>query len=91
MIDNAILNPNPVGPNKTRYAMMGFLIGVALTLAVVVLADIMDTTIRTEGFLTANYEEVPLLAVIPPTNANSSKYSNYSYKESSKDTAGGAQ
>ena len=90
VIDNATLNPNPVGPNKTRYALLGFLAGFALMLTVVVLADIMDTTIRTEEFLTVNYEDVPLLAVIPPINTNSSKYS-YSHKDSGNETAGGAK
>lgn len=91
VIDNAVYNPNPVGPNENRYAMLGLMVGAALALTVIVLADVMDTTIRSEEFLTANYEEVPLLAVIPPINSNSSKYSSYAYKEKNEDTAGGAE
>lgn len=91
VIDEAVYNPNPVGPNENRYALMGFLLGATLALTAIVLTDVMDTTIRSEEFLTATYEEVPLLAVIPPINSNSSKYSNYAYKENRDNGAGGAK
>ena len=90
VIDNAILNPNPVGPNEGRYATLGFLIGAVIALTVIILTDIVDTTIRTEDFLTVHYEDVPLLAVIPPVNTTNTKYS-YTPKDSANNTAGGAK
>ena len=89
VIDNAILNPNPVGPNESRYGMLGFVAGAALALSVIVLADIMDTTIHSEEYLTVKYENIPLLAVIPPVNTTGNKYS-YAPKENHTNGSGGA-
>lgn len=90
VIDNAVLNKNPVGPNEGRYLMLGFLVGAFLMLAFVVLEDMMDTTIRSEEYLAAAYEDVPLLAVIPPSNSTGSKYS-YTTKDKRGNAAGGAK
>jgi len=87
VIDKAVLNKNPVGPNRARYALLGALVGMSLILLLIVLADIMDTTIRSEDFLAVAYEDVPLLAVIPPVNG-SSKY-GYTAKATDKGSAAG--
>ena len=89
VIDNAVLNRTPVGPNESRYGILGFLIGAVLTLALLILMDVLDTTIHSEEFLTTKYEDVPLLAVIPPVNS-SGKY-GYGAKEAKGRTAGGAK
>ena len=90
VIDNAVLNKNPVGPDEGRHLMLGFLVGAFLMLTFVVLEDMVDTTIRSEEYLAAAYEGVPLLAVIPPSNASGNKYS-YTTKEKRGNAAGGAK
>jgi capsular polysaccharide biosynthesis protein len=65
VVDYAVENPNPVGPNYKKYALLGIVAGFALSVAAIVLADVMDTTIKSEEYLIQAYGKVPLLAVIP--------------------------
>lgn len=77
VVDYAVENPNQVSPNYTNYAMIGFLTGAVLCTLILVLLDILDTTINSEEYLARVYYEVPLLAVIPSVNENKKKYSKY--------------
>lgn len=90
VIDAAVLNKNPVGPNYTRYALLGVLVGMSLVLLLIVLADVMDTTIHSEDYLAVAYGDIPLLAVIPPVNSGN-KY-GYTVKDNGNgNMAGGAR
>lgn len=90
VIDDAILNKNPVGPDEGRYLMLGFLIGAFITLAIIILDDMMDASIHSEEYLNATYDGIPLLAVIPLSNATGNKY-NYTTKDKHSNPAGGAK
>lgn len=90
MVDAAVQNNNQVGPNYSRFAILGAMFGVFVTLAIVVIADIADTTIHSEDFLSAAYSDLPLLAVIPSLDEKDTRYSNYSSSRSGKNQ-GGAQ
>ena len=65
VVDYAIPNPNPVGPNYQRYAIMGAFIGILVTALIFITVDVMDTSITSEEYLQQAYSTVPLLAVIP--------------------------
>ena len=84
VVEHAVENPNPVSPDKEKYTAVGFLLGAMAMVVVVIALDLMDTTIRSEEYLTQAYEELPLLAVIPdaenPRNGNGYK----GYYESQK-------
>ena len=80
MVDGAIRNNSKVGPNYTRHALLGAAIGVLLSLMVVVVADIMDSTIHSEEYLSTVYENVPLLAVIPSVDNDKNGYGSYTAK-----------
>lgn len=75
MVDGAIKNNNKVGPNYSRHALLGAAIGIGLSLLIVVVTDILDSTVHSEEYLATVYEDVPLLAVIPPANSDKSGYS----------------
>ncbi len=78
VIEHAVENPNPIGPNYKMYALCGALVGIVLCAAIIILFDMMDTSIDSEEYLTGNYEEIPLLAVIPHDEAgNHSYYKGY--------------
>lgn len=83
VIDYAVENPNPVGPSYSKYAMIGLLIGCFISAAIVVVLELMDTSVNSEEYLTHTYKDIPLLAVIP--NAEGSKNDNYYYKYSYKE------
>lgn len=90
MMDAAVLNTNRVGPNYNRYALLGVLLGVLICLMIVVIADIADTTIHSEEFLSTTYEDVPLLAVIPPSDDKDPRYGGYATSRQGK-AQGGAK
>ena len=71
VVDYATENPNPVGPNYRKYALLGAAAGLVLSMAVVILADLTDTTIKSEEYLIHAYSKLPLLAVIPGTESSS--------------------
>ena len=99
VVDYAVENSNPVGPDYENYLMMGALIGFAVSTVIFVIADILDTTIKTEEYIAHVYSDIPLLAVIPSTN--SEKYGHgkgyykgyYEYTQSTNTAAksGGAK
>ena len=71
VVDYAVENPNPVGPNYEKYALLGAAGGLVLSMCVIILADISDTTIKSEEYLIQVYGKLPLLAVIPGAESSS--------------------
>ena len=74
VVDYAVENPNPIGPDYANYMVAGALMGVLFTAAIVVLLELQNTSIYSEEYLAQVYGEVPLLAVIPGTESNKSAY-----------------
>ena len=74
IVDYAVENPNPVGPNYQRYALLGAIVGIAISAFIIVVAYLLDTTINTEEHLSRAYGEYPLLAVIPGEESAKGKY-----------------
>lgn len=70
VVDSAIVAASPSSPNYTRNAMLGFLVGLALSLAIVVLREIFDITIRSDEDITRNCSH-PILASVPDMEAAS--------------------
>lgn len=69
VVDYPVKDDSPVGPSYSRYALLGALAGLFVSLAVVIVDDIMDMHIHSEEHLITAYRDVPLLAVIPPTGS----------------------
>ncbi len=72
------------GPSYTRYAVIGLVIGFVLSAAVIIIIDLLDTTVRDEEYLDQRFD-IPVLAVIPDANESShskgyGKYGKYYYK-----------
>ena len=93
VVDRAVENPSPVGPNYRRYLLLGALAGVVLSAAFVIVINLMDTSISSEEFLAQVHGKYPLLAVIPSTNgSHSGGYKGYKsyrgYYETEKSRTG---
>lgn len=80
VVDYAVENPEPVGPVYRTFLLLGALVGLVMGVIIVVVADITDTTITNEEYLTHAYENVPLLAVIPGVEMAKSAYKKGYYK-----------
>lgn len=66
--------------NLTRNTMIGFLLGILLGAAVIVLREIFDDRIQSEDWLKQTFkDEIPLLAVIPSADRTGRKYGYNSY------------
>jgi len=72
VVDKAVENPNPVGPNYENYILLGAAVGLVLIVVFVILLDIMDTSIQSEEYLIQVYGKLPLLAVIPGAESTGS-------------------
>ena len=83
LVDKAMDNKTPVGPNYRRFATLGFFFGVVLTTLIVVLVDVMDTSIKSEEHLQQAYPHIPLLAIVPYGD-NDKSGSNKGYFESGR-------
>lgn len=80
VVDYAVENPNRVAPSYRNAALVGAVVGCALTAILIVVMELTDTTINSEDYLTQVYGSIPLLAVIPGTQGNKSKYYRGYYK-----------
>lgn len=80
VVDSAIVNPNKVSPSITNYTAVGFLLGVVLAVAVIVIMAMLDDTIHDEDYILRTYD-YPILAKVPNLmNAGSGGYKyKYSY------------
>ena len=89
VVEHAIENTSPVGPNVRKYVITGFLAGALLVCAFVVVKNLLDTSIDDEEYLTQRYGDIPLLAVIPDTEGSKgSSYKGYKgYYEAQKPAA----
>ena len=74
IVDYAQENPNKIAPSYTKYALGGAVIGGLLTAVILVILELLDTTIHSEEFLNAVYKDYPLLAVIPGTEGSKNGY-----------------
>lgn len=77
MVDSAVTPIEKASPSYTRYAIVGMLIGAVLTCGILIIIDMMDTTMRSEDYLTQNYSDIPVLAIVP--DMYEAKKRSYSY------------
>lgn len=77
VVDYAVTPHERVSPNYTKYAAIGFLLGVVLSSGVVLLISFFDDVIHDEDYLLQTFD-VPVLATIPDLTAKTSgKYGYY--------------
>ena len=64
VVESAVVAARPSAPNYTRNALLGFAMGLLLTVAYLVIRELMDITIRTEEDF-AKACKYPVLAAVP--------------------------
>ncbi len=87
VVDSAVVPSGKSAPSLPKYTMVGFVIGLLASMAVIVVIQLLDDQVRDESFLTQSFR-LPVLASIPDLNANVSgkayKYGKYgSYRSRS--------
>ena len=79
IVDYAVVPSHRYSPSYTRNTAIGLLIGLVVSAAVLILMHMLDENIRTEDYLTTEYPDIPLLAVIPDMMVSRQHGSNYYY------------
>ncbi len=79
VVDHAVKATYRSSPNYTRYASMGMLVGAVIACAIIIIVDLLDTTVRDEEFLKQKYN-IPVLAVIPDIYESGKTYSKKYYR-----------
>lgn len=67
IMDNAVLQKDPVSPNKKFNIIIGFIAGVFISIGFVFTLEYMDNTIKTEKDV-EKYLELPIIGIIPNMN-----------------------
>lgn len=88
VVDYAITPTAPAFPNKTISTMVGFIVGMVLSVGVIVLIEIFDNTIRSEEDVIENCEH-PILAAVPDMS-NTQKSKGGYYSKTATTARGGA-
>lgn len=86
VVDHAVKASSPSSPDYTKNAVMGFLIGLALSVVVIALREIFDVTIRDEEDI-ERCCDYPILSSVPDmlsNNQSSGSYYGYGAKSSGR-------
>jgi capsular polysaccharide biosynthesis protein len=77
IVDTAVVNTAKVSPSLTKNVIQAVIIGAILAAAVIAVMTLIDDTVRSEDFLTENFD-VPVLSRIPEFSQETTK-SEYGY------------
>ena len=83
VVDYAVENPYAVGPDYEKYTLIGLVAGMLLVIVIVIIMESQNTLIYSEEYLTQEYGDIPLLAVIP-SGEDEDSYHYRGYYESKK-------
>lgn len=88
VVDYAVVPKEASSPNLFVNVVLSFLLGAIVSLAAIVVYELMDDKIRTEDYLARAYPGVPLLAVIPDARGQKSSGYYKSYYQDSHTRSG---
>ena len=87
LVDPAVMPTKPSSPSYASNTVLGFLVGLAVCVSVIVLRVIFDVTIREESDIT-DMVQYPILATVPDMTAHSKGgYYRYAYAGKNKEPA----
>ncbi len=78
VVDSAVANLQKVAPSITNYTAIGFIIGVFISVALLVISALMDNTIHDEDYVLQTYN-YPILAKVPDLVDSGTKKYGYNY------------
>jgi len=78
IVDSAVVASRPSAPNYTRNAILGFILGILLSVGFLIVRELMDVTIRSESDFTSTCK-YPILAAVPDMESQSKGGYYYGY------------
>lgn len=88
IVDDANLPYLPSAPNKRTNTALGLILGLIAAVALIILAEMMDSTIKDEDDLERNYD-IPIVGCIPNLGEMQSSQQSYGYAKSTKEEVTG--
>ena len=82
IVDYAVVPSAKVSPRVQMYTIAGLLGGLLISCAIIVIIEVLDDQIRSEGYLLETYPNIPLLTVIPDLMGEKGGKGYYYYKNS---------
>lgn len=83
VVDDAVRASHPSSPSNVKNTVIGFLIGLFISVGIIAVREIFDTTIKTEEDLQQCCEH-PILASVPDMMENSKSSGYYAYSNSKR-------
>lgn len=77
VVDNAVVPLHEASPNYFNNTAIGILVGIAFSIILIILLEMVDNYVRSEDYLIQTYD-IPVLAVIP--NLDVRKFNNNYYR-----------
>lgn len=77
VVDSAIVNTEKVAPSITLFTVVGFAVGMLLSVVTLIVIALMDNTVHDEEYVMRTFG-YPILAQVPNLNESSSKRYSYS-------------
>lgn len=91
VVESAVLPSGASSPSYTKNTMLGFVLGLVIMAAVIVVLELLDVTIREEEDITQNCKH-PILASVPDMSNGNKNNTQYGYSRGThKDAAGESQ
>lgn len=96
IVDYAVVPANKASPSISKYTMVGLILGFLVSCAAIAVIEIRDDKIHSEEYLLTNYQNIPLLSVIPDLLEKKGKgyysyYNYYSEPDRKKESAKGSK
>ena len=79
LVDYAVTPTHRLSPNYTRYTAFGLIIGALLSIAFVVIRDLLDDVVHDTDILHQTFSDIPVLSMIPDLNREGSGNYQYDY------------
>lgn len=86
VVDSAVLPSKPSSPSYTKNTIMGFLVGLVLMVAIIVVRELMDITIRSEEDIAQSCKH-PILSAVPDMEVSTKGGYYYGYGNQKKTRA----
>lgn len=83
VVDVGIVDNDKISPSITKFTIIGFALGMLLSMIVLAIFALLDDTIHDEDYILQNYD-YPILAKIPDLLSTDGKPYGYYYKSSNK-------
>lgn len=81
IVDYAIVPEARVSPSYKKNTLLGVFIGAVICCIIIIIREMLDTTVHSEDYLLKQYPNVPLLAVVPVVTESGTKNKKLNYYE----------